>query len=135
MEKNNEFTRIGTFCERCRNVSCICKIGQNTSIIKATLFNEEENDLKALGIGKQLIREERNERFEETWLPKLQTKCSVKHDAQMGRYTFELNGFGLIDFYPKANKLLIRKLNKWKQPALKWLIAEFNLETDGSACV
>jgi hypothetical protein len=26
MEKNNEFTRIGTFCERCRNVSCICKI-------------------------------------------------------------------------------------------------------------
>lgn len=44
MENNNEFTRIGTFCERCRNVSCICKIGENTSIRKATLFNEEEEE-------------------------------------------------------------------------------------------
>jgi hypothetical protein len=93
----------------------------------------EGNDLKALGIGKQLIREERSERFEETWLPILQAKCNVKHDAQMGRYTFEANGYGVMDFYPKANKLLIRKLNKWKKPALKWLIAELQLEMDGSA--
>ena len=56
----------------------------------------EENDLKVLALGKQLIREERNQRFEETWLPKLQEKCNVKHDAQMGRYTFELNGYGVI---------------------------------------
>lgn len=103
----------------------------NTDKLREQLATEE-NDLKALGIGKQLIREERNERFEDKWLPKLQAKCNVKHDDQMGRYTFELNGFGVMDFYPKANKLLIRKLNKWKQPALKWLIAEFNLKTDGS---
>ena len=102
----------------------------NTDKLREQLATEE-NDLKALGIGKQLIREERNERFEDKWLPKLQAKCNVKHDAQMGRYTFELNGFGVMDFYPKANKLLIRKLNKWKKPALKWLIAEFHLETDG----
>lgn len=90
-------------------------------------LSAEENDLKAFGIGKQIIREERGERFEEAWLQKLQSKCNVSHDAQMGRYTFELNGYGLIDFYPKANKLLIRKLNKWKKPALKWIISEFNL--------
>lgn len=87
----------------------------------------EENDLKALGINNRLIREERSESFEYKWLPKLQAKCNVRHDAQMGRYTFELNGFGVIDFYPKSNKLLIRQLNKWQKPALKWLIAEFNL--------
>ena len=87
----------------------------------------EENDLKALGIGKKLIREERNERFEETWLPKLQAKCNVKHDAQSCRYTFELNGYGVIDFYPKSNLLLIRKLNKWIQPGLRWIITEFKL--------
>jgi hypothetical protein len=103
----------------------------NTDKLREQLATEE-NDLKALGIGKKLIREERNERFEDKWLPKLQAKCNVKHDVQMGRYTFELNGFGVMDFYPKANKLLIRKLNKWKQPALKWLIAEFHLETDCS---
>lgn len=87
----------------------------------------EENDLKALGIGKKLIREERNERFEETWLPKLQAKCNVKCDAKMYRYTFESNGYGVIDFYPKSNLLLIRKLNKWIQPGLRWIITEFKL--------
>lgn len=87
----------------------------------------EENDFKSLGIGKRLIREERMERFEDKWLPKLQAKCNVRHDAQMGRYTFELNGFGVMDFYPKSNKLLIRQLNKWQKPALKWLIDEFYL--------
>ena len=107
---------------------------KNTEKLREQLATDE-NDFKALGLGKQLIREERSERFEETWLPKLEAKCNVKHDAQIGRYTFELKGYGAMDFYPKANKLLIRKLNKWKKPALKWLIAEFNLETDGSACV
>ena len=107
---------------------------KNTEKLREQLATEE-NDFKALGLGKQLIREERSERFEETWLPKLEAKCNVKHDAQIGRYTFELKGYGVMDFYPKANKLLIRKLNKWKKPALKWLIAEFNLETDGSACL
>lgn len=90
----------------------------------------EENDLKALGIGKKLIREERSEKFEETWLPKLRAKCNVIYDAQTGRYTFELNGYGVMDFYPKANKVLIRKLNKWKQPGLKWIITEFHLDAD-----
>ena len=45
----------------------------NTDKLREQLATEE-NDLKALGIGKQLIREERNEKFEETLLPKLQTK-------------------------------------------------------------
>lgn len=99
---------------------------KNTEKLREQLA-EEENDLIALGIGKKLIREERSERFEEAWLNKLQGKCNVKHDTQMGRYTFELGGYGVMDFYPKANKLLIRKLNKWKKPALKWIISEFNL--------
>jgi len=93
----------------------------------------EENDLKALGIGKQLIRAERTERFEETWLPKLQAKCNVIYDAQTGRYTFELSGYGVMDFYPKANKVLIRKLNKWIQPGLKWIIREFHLDPESIA--
>lgn len=104
--------------------------GLNKSINKDRLREQlatEENDLKALGIWKQLIREERNERFEETWLPKLQEKCNVKYYAESGRYTFELNGYGVIDFYPKSNKLLIRMLNKWVHPGLKWIITEFKL--------
>ena len=30
--------------------------------------------------------------------------------------------YGVIDFYPKANKLLIRRKNKWIKPALKFII-------------
>ncbi len=89
---------------------------------------EEDNDLRALGIGKQLIREERKERFEDKWLLKLKEKYAVNHDAQSGRYTFDVKGLGVMDFYPKANKVLIRKLNKWKQPGLKWLISQLDLK-------
>lgn len=48
----------------------------------------EENDLKAIGLGKKLIREERKETFEEDWLPQLRKECIVNHDSVMGRYTF-----------------------------------------------
>lgn len=95
-------------------------------------LSSEDNDLKALGIGKQLIREVRSVRFEDEWLPKMQRKVVVRTDKQAGRYTFEFGGYGVMDFYPKANKLLFRQLNKWKKPALKWIIAELNLEADSS---
>ena len=35
-----------------------------------------------------------------------------------------LNKYGIIDFYPKANKLLIRKSNKWINQGLKWIITK-----------
>lgn len=89
----------------------------------------EENDLKALGIGKCLIREERNERFEDTWLPKLKEKVNVIANVPAGKYTFTLEAYGIIDFYPKANKLLIRKSNKWRKPALQWIINVLHLHS------
>jgi hypothetical protein len=44
MKNINQFTRIGTFCEICRNVVCICKIGENSALNKAVLFFEEDKD-------------------------------------------------------------------------------------------
>ena len=44
MENINQFTRIGTFCEICRNVVCICKIGENSALNKADLFFEDDED-------------------------------------------------------------------------------------------
>jgi hypothetical protein len=40
----NAMAKVKLFCDICRNVSCICKIGENTSIIKATLFYEYEEE-------------------------------------------------------------------------------------------
>jgi hypothetical protein len=86
-------------------------------------FLTEENDLKALGIGKKLIREERLERFEEEWLEKITNSSKVvQYQILDGKYVFWMADGNIIDFYPKANKLLIRRKNKWIKPALKWLI-------------
>jgi hypothetical protein len=78
------------------------------------------NDLAALGKYVKVLRQERKEKFEETWLEKLQEQTEViKRDN--GSYTFD-SKYGVIDFFPKANKLLIRKQNKWKKPALKFIV-------------
>ena len=89
---------------------------------------EEDNDLKAMGIGRDLIRVERKERFEDHFLLELEKQFKVTQDNVLGRYSFQTNDYGVIDFYPKANKVLIRKLNKWIKPGLKWMIKQFNLQ-------
>ncbi len=99
---------------------------KQSEIIKAQLQGED-NDLKALGISTKVIREERSERFEDTWLPKLERKFKVSHNEEAGRYTFTSMLHGIIDFYPKANNLLIRRKNKWIKPGLNWIIKNFEL--------
>ncbi len=81
---------------------------------------EEENDLAALGLYTKALRAKRKEKFEDDWLAKLEAQTEViKRDN--GSYTFN-SKYGLIDFYPKANKLLIRRQCKWIKPGLKFII-------------
>lgn len=80
---------------------------------------QEDNDLKALGIYTKVIREERSERFEK-YLPQLQEKYDVREDIA-DKFTIETEKFGTVDFFPKANKILIRKRNKWIKPGLRWI--------------
>ena len=82
--------------------------------------DKEENDLAFLGKMSKVMRTERNERFEDNWLKKLKAITEVtKRDN--GSYTFN-SKYGTIDYFPRANNLLIRSENKWKKPALKWII-------------
>lgn len=90
-------------------------------------FEQEENDLKAMGIGVKLIREERFEKFEERWLPVLQKIVDVAYNEKTGAYVIQHPTYGSMDFYPKANKLLIRKFNRWIKPGLRYLVQEFDL--------
>lgn len=32
MEQINQHTRIGTYCTKCCNIVCVCKIGENSNI-------------------------------------------------------------------------------------------------------
>ena len=81
---------------------------------------QTENDLAALGVYGKVLREERKEKFEDVWLEKLRKQTEVIQRVN-GSYTFD-SEYGLIDYFPKANKLLIRKQGKWKKPGLRFII-------------
>lgn len=58
--------------------------------------------------------------FKEWWLPELLEIFEV-HERPNGSFTFETKEFGIMDFFPKANKLLVRKNNDWKSPGLEFI--------------
>ena len=83
---------------------------------------QEDNDLKALGIYNKVIREERAERFEK-YLDKLIEKgYDTVELPDQGKFTIYTEHFGIIDYYPKANKVLVRKLHKYIPKGLNWII-------------
>lgn len=83
--------------------------------------HQAESDSSALGIFTKAMREKRAENFEEFWLEKLQRdyKCE---EVSEGKFTIYDTKFGTLDFFPKVNKVLIRKQAKWKKPGLKWMV-------------
>jgi hypothetical protein len=83
-----------------------------------------DNDLAYLGAMNKVMRQERVERFE-PWLEELKTSSfiiSIVSDLGQGKHTITTKDYGVIDYFPKANKLLIRKNNNWIQPGLKWIV-------------
>ena len=38
-----------------------------------------------------------------------------------GKIEINTDEFGIVDFFPKANKVLRRNINKWVHPGLKWI--------------
>ena len=91
------------------------------------LSQKEENDFKAMGLLNKSIREGRQERFIDDTLPKLLLRgYDVAKDDEHFRYTIDTDTFenkvGLVDYYPKANNLLIRKQNKWIKPGHTWIV-------------
>lgn len=86
------------------------------------LGNQEESDSKALGYYTKSLREGRLENFQQVYLPLLLKKgYEIAEDNH--KYTIDTyDKYGILDFFPKANKLLIRKDNDWKKPGLQWII-------------
>ena len=85
-------------------------------------YRNEDNDLKVLGIGTKIIREERLEKFQDKWLVLLKEKYDVHYNEQLYAYVIKDSSLGLIHFYPKSNKVLICNKSKWEKPGLKFLI-------------
>jgi hypothetical protein len=85
-------------------------------------LSHEDNDLVAMGIERKIAREKRNDRFLDHWLPIIQSKYTVKIDPLMDKYSIEPTSKGIVDYYPKSNRLLIRTSNTWKSGGLALLI-------------
>ena len=98
---------------------------KNSDILKAKSA-EEENDLIAMGIGKQIIREERSEKFEDKWLPKFKDKFgdNMQYIDKMFCWRIIIDDMK-HDFYPKANKVFNHKTQKWIKTGLKHLIEKY----------
>lgn len=75
---------------------------------------------KNINLPKMKNRDNRLKWFEKTILPQLDAYNVI--NPVYGKYTILTLEHGFIDIFPKANKLLIRKDNKWISGAEKWII-------------
>ncbi len=83
---------------------------------------QEENDIKAFAIYTKALREKRFERSA-FYIQKLNASgYTTKQYPDQGKITIEQTKFGTVDFYPKANKILIRKQNKWSKAGANWIL-------------
>lgn len=100
---------------------------KNSEILKQQSA-EEDNDLIAMGLHAKIIREERNERFEDKWLPKLKDKFGdyIKYDEKLFAWRIK-HGPDELAYYPKANKIFDYSSNTWIKQGLKYLIKKFKL--------
>jgi len=84
----------------------------------------EENDLKALAIYKKILREKRTLKWENWKREIISSDLVLEYDEfpSQGKISFLIEKYNWVDYYPKANKVLIRQKNDWIKPGLKWLI-------------
>ena len=85
--------------------------------------NQEDNDLKYMGLFKKAQREKRWEVFQETVVPVLVEKgIDFSFSENTYSYSFSSSKYGFVNFYAKANKVHIMKENKWiYDNAIQWL--------------
>lgn len=81
---------------------------------------QEDNDVKSFALQCKALRESRSERFVEDWLLLLSKRYNILENNH--KYTITTQDYGIVDYFPKANKILIRKDNNWIKPGLKWII-------------
>ena len=82
---------------------------------------QEDNDTKSFALQLKALRESRSERFVEDWLLLLSKRYNILENNH--KYTITTQDYSIVDYFPKANKILIRKDNNWIKPGLKWIIA------------
>ncbi len=86
------------------------------------LASGETDFYKIQALYKKANRAEREEKFIKELLPKI-AEHVILADGN-GKYTIK-SKIGIVDFFPKSNRLLIRLKNKWINGGDKWIKKEF----------
>ena len=93
------------------------------SEILAAEANEQESDFKFMALKNKSMREARLERFEDGYTEKLEANNCIVIPFNGSKVVIDTQTekYGIVDYYPKANKILIRKENKWITQGLRWI--------------
>ena len=84
---------------------------------------QEESDFAYMAKMNKSMREARLERFEDGYTEKLEINNCIVIPFNGSKIVIDTQTekFGIVDYYPKANKILIRKDNKWITHGLRWI--------------
>ena len=82
---------------------------------------DDPEGFKMLNLSKKLTRAKRAEKAEAFKERLIAKGFEVTTGHAAGCITIRPTDFGILDFYPKANKVLIRTSNKWITDGKQWL--------------
>ena len=84
---------------------------------------QEESYFAYMAKMNKSMREARLERFEDGYNEKLEINNCIVIPFNGSKIVIDTQTekFGIVDYYPKANKILIRKDNKWITQGLRWI--------------
>lgn len=92
------------------------------SEILAAEANEQESDFKFMALKNKSMREARLEKFEDGYLELLEKQNCIVIPFDGSKVVIDTQSkYGIIDYFPKANKVLVRSKNKWHEQGLKWI--------------
>ena len=69
----------------------------------------------------------RLQEWSEFWLPQFKDVIKVT-SRENGSYMMFCEKFGIVDYYPKSDRLLIRESNEWHYKGLSILQKQFDIE-------
>ena len=85
-------------------------------------LDDDDNDFKYLNLSTKLIRAKRAEKAGVLTERLIAKGFEVTTGHAAGCITIRPTDYGIVDFYPKANKVLIRTNNAWKTDGKQWII-------------
>ena len=101
---------------------------ESERVRKEMMEDNSDNDYRYVNYLRKIERAERMKKFEDKWLQLLLEKVNVTYDDKTGKYTMKHKRLGTLDFFPKANRILVRYENRWISRGLQWLIKNFELK-------